>query len=146
MRANANREGESPPKCERRCVRVLVVGAPEVGAYVRRGLEKRGCECSLARSPEEAADLIRRKNFDLVVCTEPLDRDDPLVALLENTGASAICYQPGEPTNCWTRILHHGISCRDQSPLLPAEFVECVDKLVDEIASEEARAARRMAS
>jgi len=120
---------------------VLLIGDPAVAAYLRRGLEKRGCQCSFAETPEKVFDIIDRKKFDLLIIISPLERQHSLLSQLAGSRCSVICYQSNGPITCWSSVTSPGRTCVDVVPLCPAEFIEMMDRIADELSKTEATVA-----
>jgi hypothetical protein len=118
---NTSRAGKHKP------VRVLVLGDRSVGSYLLRGLERRGCHCSLATSAEGAAELMRRSNFDLVVSTILFEQNDPLISQLSGSQCTVLYCHPVEGT--WLPIMSRGKRCIDAPALSPIGVIELVDSM-----------------
>lgn len=112
--------------------RVLVLGDQSVGSYIRRGLEKRGCECSLAASGEDAASLVSRNDFDLVISTVPLEQNDPLLSQLTGSQCTVVSYQPDQSICCWLPVMRRGTKCFGAPALRPIDFISHVDRMLTE--------------
>lgn len=108
-------------------VKVLVLGDPLVGSYLSRGLEKRGCHCSLATSAESAAELVSQNDFDLIVSTTMLEQDDPFISQLSGSKCTVLYCHPVEGT--WLPIMNRGNKCFGAPALSPIGVIELVDRL-----------------
>jgi len=96
-----------------------------------------GCLCSLALSHDEACDLFRREEFDLVLskfvpqggaCHE-------LVMLSAGTRAS-LFYFFGVENGCWwIPRVRFGQECWGETALQPRQFAYVLEKLIQEIAN-----------
>jgi len=113
--------------------RGLVLGDALVGSYIRHELKKRGYNFSLVTSREDAADLVHRNDFGLIVSTMPLEHDDPLLSKLSGSRCTVVSYQPAERVGCWLPVMSHGEKCFGAPALCPADFIGLVDRIVTEL-------------
>jgi len=109
-------------------VRALVLGNEGIESYLRRGLEKRGCHCSFAPSVDNATKLASQNDFDLIVCTMPLEEEDPFISQLIGSKCTVLYCHPVQGT--WLPIMSHGKKCFGAPALSPIEVIESIDRLV----------------
>ena len=105
--------------------------------YLLNHLRTLGCLCSLTRSHDEACDLFRRKEFDLVLskfvpqggaCHE-------LVMLSAGTRASLFYFFAVENGCWWIPRVRFGQECWGETALQPRQFAYVLEKLIQEIAN-----------
>jgi hypothetical protein len=108
-------------------VRVLVLGDLSVGSYLLRGLERRGCHCSLATSAEGAVELVRQSTFDLIVSTMQFEQNDPLITQLSGSQCTVLYCHPVEGT--WLPIMSRGKQCVDAPALSAMKVIELLDSM-----------------
>jgi hypothetical protein len=117
-------------------VRVLLVGGSATRSpFLQHRLEQRGCKCDVATSSSEAARLSAGYVFDLVLCTEPVEGIDALIALLVGSPATAFRCYPVEDGCWWLPAVRHGVDCRGVSALRPREFASALEEVLQEIHS-----------
>jgi DNA-binding NtrC family response regulator len=113
--------------------RGLVLSDASVGSYIRDGLEKRGYNCSLATSDEEAINLIDRNEFDLIVSTTAVELEDSLLSKLNGSRCTVVSYKPGSDFRCWLPVMSHGTKCFGAPALSPSDFIGLVDQIATEV-------------
>ncbi len=117
-------------------VSVLVVGESAKGfSFLLQRLEKRGCECHVATSSSEAAGLSIGYVFDLVLCTDPVEGINALIASLIGSPTTLFRCYPVEDNCWWLPAVRHGEKCLGAPALRPAEFGCALEGLVEEIQS-----------
>lgn len=117
-------------------VRVLLLGGSEKSSsFLAWHLERHGCHCWFATSPEEALALFERYNFQLVLSTKPLRLANAMVARLGESRCNVFYCQPVEDGCWWLPLVDHGKKCMGSPALRPSEFVSALDQIVREIRS-----------
>jgi hypothetical protein len=104
-----------------------VLGDLSVGSYLLRGLERRGCHCSLATSAERAVELVRQSSFDLIVSTMQFEQNDPLISQLSGSQCTVLYCHPVEGT--WLPVMSRGKQCVDAPALSAMEVIELLDRM-----------------
>ena len=121
---------------ESRRPKALLIGEkPQGSSYLAKRLQRRGCECEIAVSYQEACLLLGAQSFDLVLSPFRL-RDDsafPLVGLLDGSTTTLFYSQPVEDGCWWLPALRHGQNCFGSSALRPSEFVAALDEAIEGI-------------
>ena len=106
-----------------------------------RWLHSRGCLCRFASSYRSTCQLIRRIQFDLVICQYQLsDRTAfPLLDLLGGSSATLFFSTRVEDGCLWLPMLEHG-ERRIGTPLVrSSDLIEALDKVLnDTVSSREA--------
>lgn len=121
---------------QKREIRVLLIGeGPQGFSYLANRLGRQGLTCQSATSYEEACRLLSRKEFELVLCPMRLRGHTlyPLIRELHGTRASLFCTYPVEDGCWWLPALCRGQDCFGSGALLPSEFVETLDGLIEEL-------------
>jgi len=118
--------------------KVLLVKDHKSAAYhLLNYLRSLGCLCSLTRSHDEACDLLRREEFDMVLskfvpqggaCHE-------LVMLSAGTRASLFYFFAVENSCWWIPRVRFGQECWGETALQPRQFAYILEKLIQEIAN-----------
>ena len=108
-------------------IRALVLGNKGIESYLRHGLEKRGCHCSFAPSLDNAIKLAGQNDFDLIVCTMPLEEEDPFISQLIGSKCTVLYCHPVQGT--WPPIMSHGKKCFGAPALSPFGVIELIDRI-----------------
>jgi hypothetical protein len=105
--------------------------------YLLNHLRTLGCLCSLTRSHDEACDLFRRKEFDLVLCkfVPQGGACHELVMLSAGTRASLFYFFAVENGCWWIPRVRFGQECWGETALQPRQFAYVLEKLIQEIAN-----------
>jgi hypothetical protein len=118
-------------------MRVLLVGRGAKGSLsLLHHLEKRGCKCEVVTSSSEAARLFVDRAFDLVLCTDLVERFDSLIASLIGSRTTLFLCHPVEDGCWWLPAVRHGEKCLGAPALRLAEFGFALEGLAEEIESE----------
>jgi hypothetical protein len=98
-------------------------------------LRNLGCLCSLTRSHDEACDLFRRDEFDLILSRfAPLcESCHELVLLSAGTRASLFYFFAVEHGCWWIPRVRFGQECWGETALPPRQFASALEKLIQEI-------------
>jgi hypothetical protein len=118
--------------------KVLLVNDDKSAAHhLLNYLRSLGCICSLTRSYEEACDLFRRDEFDLVLSRfVPLgEACHELVMLSAGTRASFFYFFAVENGCWWIPRVRFGQDCGGETALQPRQFAYVLEKLIQEIAN-----------
>jgi hypothetical protein len=119
--------------------KVLLVNDHKSAAYhLLSYLRSLGCMCSLTRSHNEACDLLRREEFDLVLSRFAPDAGacHELVMLAAGTRASLFYFFAIEDGCWWIPRVRFGQECWGETALLPRQFAYVLEKLIQEIADD----------
>ena len=123
---------------EPRRPKVLFVNDNKSAAYhLLNYLKRRGCLCSLTRSHDQACDLLRREEFDLVLSRFAPDGGacHELVMLSAGTRASLFYFFAVENSCWWIPRVRFGQECWGETALHPRQFAYVLEKLIQEIAN-----------
>ena len=118
--------------------KVLLVNVDKSAAHhLLNYLRSLGCLCSLTRSNEEACDLFRRDEFDLVLSRfVPLGGAcHELVMLSAGTRASFFYFFAVEDGCWWIPRVRFGQEFWGETALYPRQFAYILEKLIQEIAN-----------
>ena len=118
--------------------KVLLVNDHKSAAYhLLNYLRSLGCLCSLTRSNDEACDLFRREEFDLVLSRFAPDGGacHELVMLSAGTTASFFYFYAVENSCWWIPRVRFGQECWGETALHPRQFAYVLEKLIQEIAN-----------
>lgn len=99
---------------------------------VRRLLESLHCTCTVALGVEQALALAASDSFDLLLSIHPLHLASPLIPRIERSRCSAFYRLPVEDGFWWVPILDRGSPCLGAPALRPAEFLEAIERIVNE--------------
>ena len=117
--------------------KVLLVNDHKSAAdHLLNYLRSLGCLCSLTRSHDEACDLLRREEFDLVLSRFAPDGGacHELVMLSAGTRASLFYFFAIEDGCWWIPRVRFGQECWGETALPPRQFAYVLEKLIQEIA------------
>ena len=117
-------------------VRVLLVGESlEVFSSCRRRLVTSGCHCEFAECEREVWDVLRQRQFDIVlsVYRGRSARTESLGALLSGSRTTLFYALPVEKGCWWVPILKVGEECFGASALRPTEFANALDEVLEQI-------------
>jgi len=121
-------------------VRVLAIGeSGEMCSWSLPRLEERGCECHLAKSQTELANLLERMQFDIVLSARTLQGSGTggLGGLLWG-GRSSLFYIARVGGDCWwLPVLRRGRECFGSPALRTNEFMNAFDDVIREIRGED---------
>ena len=115
-------------------VRVLLVGeSPQSFSVSREFLERSGCECHFAGSLEEAKDLLRLWQFDIVLSMQAVGEIiQKLVGLLSGSGVSLFSSLRVEEGFWWMPVLQFGKE--SYGPALRVdEFADVLDDFREQV-------------
>ena len=118
--------------------KVLLVNDHKSAAYhLLTYLRSLGCLCSLTRSHDEACDLFRREEFDLVLTRFAPDDGacHELVMLSAGTRASLFYFFAVENSCWWIPRVRFGQECWGETALRPRQLAHVLEKLIQEIAN-----------
>jgi len=113
--------------------RTLVVGEPSLASYIRRGLERRGCNCSMVANLEDAANLAGQGKFDLIITISGREPDGRLLSKLKGSACTVISLQSTPSATCWLLIMNSGEACPKAVRMTPTEFCGSVDRVVAQL-------------
>jgi hypothetical protein len=112
-------------------IRILLVGdSPQSFSLIRQLLEKYGCECHFAGSLEAVKNLLRLRQFDVVLSTHgiPSYPIQTLIGLLSGSDASLFSSLRVEEGSWWLPVLQSGKECYGPA-LTVGEFSGVLDDL-----------------
>jgi hypothetical protein len=118
--------------------RAKVLLVDEIGSvknYLLIYLRKIGCLCSLARSNDEACDLFRWDEFDLILSRfSPLGGScHELVMLSAGTRSSFFHFYHFENGCWWIPRVRFGQECWGETALHPRQFAHVLKRLIQDI-------------
>jgi hypothetical protein len=117
-------------------VKVLLVGQSAKGfSFLLRRLENLECDCYVATSSLEAAQLSVGRAFDLVLCTDRAEWTNALIASLVGSRTTLFRCYPVEDSCWWLPSLRYGEKCLGAPALRPSDFTYVLDSIVEEIRS-----------
>ena len=114
---------------------ILLVGETVQGSSFLASLHRRGCECSSAASCREAFLILRKREFDLVLCPMRL-RDGslyPVMRLLEGSSTTMFYFHPVERGCWWLPALRRGQMCLGSAACRGKDFVILLDETIKQI-------------
>jgi hypothetical protein len=116
---------------------LLVNGDKSAAHHLLNYLRSLGCLCSLTRSHDQACDLFRRDEFDLVLSrfTSLGGACHELVMLSAGTRASFFYFYAVENGCWWIPRVRFGQECWGEIALDPRQFAHVLEKLIQEIAN-----------
>jgi hypothetical protein len=88
---------------------------------LREFLEKRGCDCSFSKSPDESLAAFGRRSFDLILNTLPM-RTHPSLPELGTPTRNIFSSYPVENGCWWLPIMRGGRACFGTFALRPNEL------------------------
>lgn len=131
IRSNLRGEKMEPTKAKV----LLVDDHTSATSHLLNHLRKLGCVCSLRHSSDEACDLFRREEFDLILSRfEQLDNScHELVTLSVGTRASFYYFYAVEHSCWWVPRVRFGKECWGEAALRPYQFASILKDLIQEI-------------
>ena len=117
---------------------ILLVGETVPGSSFLADLQNRGCECSYATSCQEVFLILRKREFDLVLCPTRV-RDGalyPVMSLLEGSSSTMFYFYPVERGWWWLPALRRGQMCFGSAAYRGKDFVILLDETIKEIQRE----------
>jgi hypothetical protein len=143
FRANARECGEKNPTRAAHggegglaVVKVLLAGdGPQVFSLSQRRLERKGCQCHFARSQRELEQLLKQKQFEIVLTIHRIKGSSTgsIGALLLGSRTTLFYALPVEVGCWWVPVLRVGSECFGDPALRPREFSDVLNEIVDEI-------------
>jgi hypothetical protein len=112
-------------------VRVLLVAENGKGfSPLQERLEDSGCQCQVASSCLDGAQLIAQKPFDLVVCSDRAEDFGSLLDAARSSSASLFRYLLVEDGCWWVPSILRGRRCSRAVAFRDREFSEALDQLI----------------
>jgi hypothetical protein len=110
---------------------LLVDNHKSATSHLLNHLRKLGCVCSLARSNDEACDLFRREEFDLILSRfAPLGGScHELITLSVGTRASFFYFYAVEHSCWWIPRVRFGKECWGEAALRPQQFANILERI-----------------
>jgi hypothetical protein len=107
-------------------MRALLLGESGSLIHLKRFLERRGFECSLATSVEGSLAAFGPKAFHLILSTL-LPYDDPLLADLATSSCDIFACFPVKDSCWWLPIMRSGHKCFGVAALRPKEIARTLE-------------------
>jgi hypothetical protein len=126
--------------------RVLLIQEQASGtSHMTNWLTNHGCQCHFAASFKEAADLVLRENFDLVLSTvRPETRTISALAILLKGSHTEFFYAyPVEDGCWWLPAVRSGDLASGSPALRPSEFISVLDAILPHMRQREAFSAAK---
>lgn len=100
----------------------------------RRKLERKGYRCHFASSIQTLEELLKQKQFDIVLTTSRIQGRSThwLGTALSGTDASLFFMLPVEIGCWWVPVLKRGQDCFGSSALRPREFLHFLDDILED--------------
>lgn len=115
-------------------VNVLFVGRNVKGcSLLLEHLERRGCQCRIATSSSEAAQLAAERRFDLVLCSGQMEGINSLVRSFVGSPSILFRFYLVENGCWWLPAVWQGEECSGAPALRPSEFAAILNSLVDKV-------------
>lgn len=122
---------------ETRIVSVLLVGkSPNLFSFIQGPLEKVGCQCYFAESPEEMGNLLSRTKLDIVLNLNSEQSLCELIVLLAGLRVSVFHMLPVEEGCWWLPVIRNGEKCLGTPAFRPREFRGVLAEIVNGIVSD----------
>lgn len=120
---------------ERSKPHILLVGEAAQASSLLASLDRRGCECSSATSCREALLMLRKREFDLVLCPTRLADGSlyPVMSLLEGSSTTIFYFYPVERGCWWLPVLRRGRICFGSGAYRGKDFVILLDETIQQI-------------
>jgi PleD family two-component response regulator len=120
---------------ERRKPNVLVIRESVQHSSLLTWLDQRGCEYSFATSCQEAFQILRNREFDVVLSPTRV-RDGslyPIMSLLEGSDTTVFYFYSVEYGSWWLPALRRGRKCFGSPAFRGREFVVVLDEVMTQI-------------
>jgi hypothetical protein len=113
--------------------KVLLVGESKASLFhLGQQMQKRGCDCWYACTPEKSVILSAEHSFQLVLSTTPLCTERGLLAWLGQEECNVFCCYPVRDSCWWFPVVRNGKRCVGSAALRPPEFGRMLDEMLRE--------------
>lgn len=112
-------------------VKVLLLTESPIGlCHLELYLERMGCHCWHAQTPEQALELFERHGFDLILSARPVLHTNALPVRLGNSNCSMFYRLSVEDGSWWLPLVDRGRDCLGTPALRSGQFLGALDRAI----------------
>ena len=114
-------------------VKVLLLGKNQKAlSSLRQRLQKRGCDCWFADSPEQCSALLDTHKFALILGTDRVGQAICMAPVLDGVNCSVFCCYPVEKSCWWLPLVGRAHKSIGAPGLRPCQFLGALDRIIGE--------------